>query len=141
MSGKQSGRYLILSSANEFVYNRIRIFSLLFFRNDECYRPKKKRALNFFFRNDISATKKLKYLQKLLKTTVYQNQGETRPKRSRQNRSKIKVMLTVSFDYRGIVHYEFQLTGQIVNKDYYLSILCCLQEAIRRKRLGMWREN
>lgn len=141
MSGKQSGRYLILSSANEFVYNRIRIFSLLFFRNNECYRPKKKRALNFFFRNDISATKKLKYLQKLLKTTVYQNQGETRPKTSRQNRSKIKVMLTVSFDYRGIVHYEFQLTGQIVNKDYYLSILCCLQEAIRRKRLGMWREN
>lgn len=67
MSGKQSGRYLILSSANEFVYNRIRIFSLLFFRNNECYRPKKKRALNFFFRNDISATKKLKYLQKTLK--------------------------------------------------------------------------
>ena len=25
----------------------------------------------------------------------------------RQSRSKIKVMLTVFFDYRGVVHYEF----------------------------------
>ena len=37
----------------------------------------------------------------------YRAKGETRPKISRQSRSKIKVMLTVFFDYCGVVHYEF----------------------------------
>jgi len=34
----------------------------------------------------------------------YRTKGGPRPKRLRQSRSKIKVMLTVFFDYRGVVH-------------------------------------
>ena len=41
----------------------------------------------------------------------------------KESRSKIKVMLTVFFDYHGVVHYEFLLTGQTVNKEYYLSVM------------------
>ena len=49
----------------------------------------------------------------------YRLKGEAKPKRPRQSRAKIKVMLTVFFDYRGVVHFEFFPTGQTVNKKYY----------------------
>ena len=56
-----------------------------------------------------------------------------KPKRPLQSRSKVKVMLTVFFDCRGVVHYEFLPTGQTVNKEYYLSVMRHLREAIRKK--------
>ncbi|XP_011053283.1 PREDICTED: uncharacterized protein LOC105145454, partial [Acromyrmex echinatior] len=37
---------------------------------------------------------------------------ELKPKKSRQSRSKVKVMLTVFFDCRGVVHSEFLPEGQ-----------------------------
>lgn len=67
-------------------------------------------------------------------SSEYRAKGEPRPKKSRQSRSKIKVMLTVFFDYRGVVHFEFLPTGQTVNKEYYLSVMRRLREAIRKKR-------
>ena len=71
-------------------------------------------------------------------SSEYRIRGETKPKRPRQRRSKFKVMLTVFFDYRGVVHYEFLPTGQTVNKEYYLSVMRHLREAIRKKRLELW---
>ena len=65
-------------------------------------------------------------------------QGEPKPKKPRQSRSKIKVMLTVFFDYRGVVHSEYLPPGQIVNKDYYLGVMRRLRDAIRRKRPDLW---
>ena len=38
-------------------------------------------------------------------------------------------MLTVFFDYRDVVHYKFLPNGQIVNKEYYLSVMRHLREA------------
>ena len=51
------------------------------------------------------------------------------------------MMLTVFFDYRGVVHYEFLPTGQTVNKEYYLSVMRHLREAIRKKRPELWATN
>ena len=45
---------------------------------------------------------------------------EPKPKKLRQSRSKVKVMLTVFFDYRGVVHSEFLPEDLTVNKEYYL---------------------
>ena len=53
---------------------------------------------------------------------------EPKPKKPRQSRSKIKVMLTVFLDYRGVVHSEFLPEGQTVNKEYYLSVMKRLRE-------------
>lgn len=64
--------------------------------------------------------------------------SEARPKRVRQSQSKIKIMLTVFFDYRGVVHYEFLSTGQIVNKEYYLNVMRRLREAVRKKQPELW---
>ena len=35
----------------------------------------------------------------------------------------VKVLLTVSFDCRGVVHHEFLPQGRTVNKDYYLQVM------------------
>lgn len=66
---------------------------------------------------------------------------EPRPKKARQVRSNVKVLLTVFFDYNGIVYHEFLPQGQTVTKEYYLSVLRRLREAIRRKRPELWRDN
>lgn len=66
---------------------------------------------------------------------------EPKPKKPRQSRSKVKVMLTVFFDYRGVVHSEFLPEDQTVNKEYYLSVMRRLREQIRRKRPDLWKEN
>ena len=45
------------------------------------------------------------------------------------------------FYYRGVVHSEFLPTGQTVNKEYYLSVMRRLREAVRRKRPDLWDNN
>lgn len=50
----------------------------------------------------------------------------------------VKVMLTVYFDYRGIVHYEFLPVNQTANKEYHFGVMCRLREAICRKRPDLW---
>ena len=52
-------------------------------------------------------------------------------KNSRQVRSKVKVLLTVYFEYNGVVHHEFLPQGCTVNKEYYLEVMPRLREAIR----------
>ncbi|CAK1594867.1 unnamed protein product [Parnassius mnemosyne] len=71
----------------------------------------------------------------------YRAKGEPKPKKPRQSKSKIKVMLTVFFDHRGVVQSEFLQTGQAVNKEYYLSVMRRLSEAIRKKRPELWADN
>ena len=61
-----------------------------------------------------------------------------RPKKARQVPSKMKVMLTVFFDIRGIVHHEYAPEGQTVTKEYYQDVLRRLRDAVRRKRPDMW---
>ncbi|UYV70805.1 hypothetical protein LAZ67_8000693, partial [Cordylochernes scorpioides] len=64
---------------------------------------------------------------------------EPRPKKARQVRSNVKVLLTVFFDCRGVVHHEFLPQGRRVNKEYYLQVMCNLREAIRQKRPDLWK--
>ncbi|UYV63421.1 hypothetical protein LAZ67_2004019 [Cordylochernes scorpioides] len=64
---------------------------------------------------------------------------ETRPKKARQVRSNVKVLLTVFFDCRGVVHHEFLPQGRTVNKEYYLQVMRNFREAIRQKRPDLWK--
>jgi len=41
--------------------------------------------------------------------------NSSRPKKFWRSKSRVKTMLLTFFDIRGIVHYEFVPTGQIVN--------------------------
>jgi len=64
-----------------------------------------------------------------------------RPKKARMSRSQVKTMLACSFDYKGIVHYEFIAQGQTVNQQCYLEVLARLRESVRRKRPELWPDN
>ncbi|UYV83425.1 hypothetical protein LAZ67_23000967 [Cordylochernes scorpioides] len=64
---------------------------------------------------------------------------DPRPKKARQVRSNVKVLLTVFFDCRGVVHHEFLPQGRTVNKEYYLQVMRNLREAIRQKRPDLWK--
>ncbi|UYV76625.1 hypothetical protein LAZ67_14001499 [Cordylochernes scorpioides] len=64
---------------------------------------------------------------------------EPRPKKARQVRSNVKVLLTVFFDCRGVVHHEFFPQGRTVNKEYYLQVMRNLRKAICQKRPDLWK--
>ncbi|UYV77670.1 hypothetical protein LAZ67_15001859 [Cordylochernes scorpioides] len=64
---------------------------------------------------------------------------EPRPKKARQVRSNVKVLMTVFFDCRGLVHHEFLPQGRTVKKGYYLQVMRNLREAIRQKRPDLWK--
>ena len=57
-----------------------------------------------------------------------------RPKKSRHVRSNVKVILTVFFDSRGVLHHEYAPQGQNINREYYPEVLRRLCDAVRRKR-------
>jgi transposase len=61
-----------------------------------------------------------------------------RPKKARQSRSNVKVMLIVFFYWKGIVRHEFVPRGETVNKEFYLKVMKRLREAVRRKRPEAW---
>lgn len=54
------------------------------------------------------------------------------------SRSKIKVVMIVFFDCKGIVHQEFVPHGQMVNKEVYQGILVRLRDVVHRKRPELW---
>ncbi|UYV67590.1 hypothetical protein LAZ67_5001322 [Cordylochernes scorpioides] len=50
------------------------------------------------------------------------------------SKSRIKTMIIVFFDIRGIVHCEFVPQGQTVNSAFYLEVLRILKRRIARVR-------
>lgn len=74
----------------------------------------------------------------------WQSSEEPRPKKTRQEKSKIKSMLICFYDSKGIIHKEFVPTGQMVNAVFYVGVLKRLVARIRRIRPeyreeGSWR--
>jgi len=66
-------------------------------------------------------------------SSQWKHSSSPRPKKARQVRSKVKVLLTVFLDPRGVVHHEYAPQGQTVTKEYHEGVLCRLHNAVRRK--------
>lgn len=71
-------------------------------------------------------------------SSEWKTPSSPRPKKARQVRSKIKVMLILFFDRDGVVHYEFAPDGQTINKEFYRDVLRRLRDSVRRKRPAKW---
>ena len=88
-----------------------------------------------FLKNFITGDESWVYVCDV-ETTVQSSQWmgklSPRPKKARQSRSNMKVMLIVFFDWKCIVHYEFVQRGETVNKEFYLNVLKRLREEVRR---------
>ncbi|UYV60247.1 hypothetical protein LAZ67_1000538 [Cordylochernes scorpioides] len=72
-------------------------------------------------------------------TSKWRLKNEPRPKKARKAPSKVKVMLTVFFDYQGIVFHEFQQQGSTITADSLLGVLRRLRKAIMQKQQELWR--
>ena len=55
-----------------------------------------------------------------------------RPKKARMSRSRVKTMIIVFFNSRGIVHKEFVHPGQTVNHAFYKGVLERLRKRVQR---------
>jgi hypothetical protein len=66
--------------------------------------------------------------------------GSPGSKKARMSWLKIKVMLVVFFDWKGIVRHEFLPHGQVVNKQLYQEVLVCLRDTVHRKRPELWKD-
>jgi hypothetical protein len=68
----------------------------------------------------------------------WKHSSSPRPKNAQRVQSKVKVLLTVFFDYRRIVHYSYAPEGQTISKEYYLEVIRHLRDAVRCKRPDLW---
>jgi Transposase. len=62
------------------------------------------------------------------------------PKKAQQVRSYVKVMLTIFFDSRGVVHHEYAPQGQTITKEYYQEVFRRLHKAVQCEQLNLWAE-
>jgi len=61
----------------------------------------------------------------------------TRPKKLRFQKSHVKTMLVIFFDWQGVIHKEFVLEGDTINAVYYKGVMERLLNRIRCVRPGM----
>ncbi|UYV67193.1 hypothetical protein LAZ67_4004296 [Cordylochernes scorpioides] len=66
------------------------------------------------------------------KSCAWHTKSSPRPKKARMSKSRIKTMIIVFLDIRGIVHCEFVPQGQTVNSAFYLEVLRRLKRRIAR---------
>ena len=74
-----------------------------------------------------------------VQSSQWTNKTSPRPKKARQVRSKIKVLLTVVLDASEVVHHEYLPKGSTVNQTYYIEVLKRLRDAFRQKKPELWR--
>ena len=68
----------------------------------------------------------------------WKTSSSPRPKKARMSKSRVKIMLIVFFDHRGIVHHEFVPEGTTVNQHFYREVLGRLISRVRRTRRNLW---
>ncbi|XP_069330150.1 histone-lysine N-methyltransferase SETMAR-like [Eulemur rufifrons] len=73
-------------------------------------------------------------LETKAQSSQWKSRGSPRQKKAWRDHSKIKTMLTGFFDWEGVVHHKYAPPGQTINKEYYLSVLRRLRDAMPRKQ-------
>ena len=70
-----------------------------------------------------------------VQSSQWKRSEELRSKKVPQVRSNVKVLLTVFFEYNGVMHHKFAPQDCTVNKENYLEVICQLRE----KRTDFWK--
>ena len=72
-----------------------------------------------------------------LQSTACVGETSPRPKKLWFQKSRVKIMFVVFFDWQGVIHKEFVPEGQTINAVYYKGVMERLLNRIRRVRPGM----
>jgi len=59
-------------------------------------------------------------------SSQWKTASSPQPKKAQQVKSNVKTMLIVFFNIGGLVHHEYIARGQMVNKEFYKTVLQCL---------------
>jgi len=70
-------------------------------------------------------------------STAWVGETSPQPKKLRFQKSCVKTMLVIFFDWQGIIHKEFVLEGEAINAVYYKGVMERLLNRIRRVRPGI----
>ena len=62
----------------------------------------------------------------------WHTKSSPRPKKARMSRCRVKALIIVFFDSRGIVHKEFVPPGQTVNHAFYKDVLKRIRNRVQR---------
>ena len=67
-------------------------------------------------------------------SSEWHTKNSPRPKKARMSKSRVKAMLVVFFDSKGVIHSEFVPQGQTVNGQFYAQVLARLRDRVKRVR-------
>ena len=72
-------------------------------------------------------------------SSQWKHAGSPRPKKARQSKFTHKLLMVPFFDSTGMIYIHWVLTGQTVNKEYYVEVLREFRKRFRRKRPALFK--
>ena len=72
-----------------------------------------------------------------LQSAAWVAETSPQPKKLKFQKSRVKTMLVIFFDWQGVIHKEFLPEGETINAVYYKGVMERLLNRIQRVRPGM----
>ena len=72
-------------------------------------------------------------------SSQWKHASSPRAKKARQSKSTHKLLMIPFFNSTGMIYMHWVLTGQTVNKEYYVQVLREFRERLRRKRPALFK--
>ena len=72
-------------------------------------------------------------------SSQWKRAGSLRPKKARQSKSTHKLLMIPFFDSTGMIYMHWILTGQTVNKEYYVDVLREIRKRFSQKRPALFK--
>ena len=72
-------------------------------------------------------------------SSQWKHAGSPKPKKARQSKSTHKLLMIPFFDSTGMIYMHWVLTGQTVNKEYYVEVLREFRKRFRQKRPALFK--
>ena len=74
-------------------------------------------------------------------SSQWKHVGSPRPKKARQRKSTLKLLMIPFFDRTSMIYMHWVPTGQTVNKEYYVEVLREIRKRFRRKRPALFKSD
>ena len=72
-------------------------------------------------------------------SSQWKHAGSPRPKNARQSKSTHKLLMIPFFDSTGMIYMHWVLTGQTVNREYYVEVLREFRKRFQEKRPALFK--